>query len=69
MNWISINESKPNDKQVCIVRTVIQLDLFYDVDTCINESTHLCVYNQARDTFYELKTKKKITNTIYWSPV
>lgn len=69
MNWISINESKPNDKQVCMVRTVIQLDLFYDVDTCINESTHRCVYNQARDTFYELNTKKKITNPKYWSPV
>lgn len=59
MNWKRISTSKPEDKQICLASTMIQLSLFDDESNCIDSSIHLCAYNASKDCFYDVSTKRK----------
>lgn len=69
MCWIKISDHKPDNKQKCEVQTWVQLELFADEETCINNSTHFVIYNETKDAFIECGTKKKIENVKYWKPI
>ena len=69
MNWIKLSIEKPKDKQFCLVKTIVQLDLFCDEQTCLNNSIYYAIYYERNDSFCEVKTNKKIKNPKCWSPL
>ena len=69
MKWTKVSEKRPEHKQLCNVKTMVQLDLFLDSEICIENSIIACVYNQTYDAFYEIGTNRKVNNPKYWQPL
>ncbi len=68
MKWEKTSHVKPEDRQICLVRTMVQLSFFENESECLNASTYLCFYKSETDSFHDVATKKKIKNPMYWCP-
>ena len=65
---MKFSDGRPADGQLCLVRTMAQLSLFETNESVSNANVHYCVYKDEYGRFYDVMTRKRIENPMYWSP-